>query len=129
MDVGENDGPMHIVYKNKTKDFFKHAKYRNQENYVDIENDSLIYKNVGKEGESFLFSSPECMHKAGIPEQHRDIMEVIFIANTDTSLKSEDINIFEKNENFVNSTTKPYTLMNVFKTLKQHFNYKKRIST
>ena len=39
------------------------------------------------------------------------------------------INIFEKNENFVNSTTKPYTLMNVFKTLKQHFNYKKRIST
>ena len=45
------------------------------------------------------------MHKAGVPK-HRDIMEVVFIANTDANLKSEDINIFEKNENFVISTTK-----------------------
>ena len=129
MDVDENDGPLHIVYKNKTKEFFKHANYRDQRNYNDIENNNLIYKNTGKEGESFLFSSPECMHKAGVPKKHRDIMEVVFIANTDANLKSEDINIFEKNENFVISTTKPYTLIKVFKTLLNHFNYKKNLST
>ena len=97
--------------------------------YNDIENNNLIYKNTGKEGESFLFSSPECMHKAGVPEKYRDIMSVLFIANTNDELKSEDIDIFKRNENFVISTTKPYTLMKVFKTLKQHFTYKKKVST
>ena len=69
------------------------------------------------------------MHKAGVPKKHRDIMEIVFIANTDANLKSEDINIFEKNENFVISTTKPYSLIKVFKTLLNHFNYKKNLST
>ena len=128
MDVDENDGPLHIVYKNKTKVFFKHANYKDQKNYVDIENDKLIYKNTGKEGESFLFSSPECMHKAGVPKKHRDTMEVVFIANTNYNLRSEDIDIFEKNDDFVLSTTKPYTLMKVFRILIDHFNYKKKLS-
>ena len=68
------------------------------------------------------------MHKAGVPKKYRDIMEVVFIANTNKKLKSEDINIFEKNENFVQSTTKPYTLMKVIKTLIEHFSYKKKLS-
>ena len=127
MDVDETDGPLHIVYKNKKKEFFKHANYRNQKNYIDIENDKLIYKNTGKEGESFLFSSPECMHKAGVPKKHRDTMEIIFIANTNDNLKSEDIDIFEKNDTIVMSTTKPYTLMKVFRTLMEHFDYKKKL--
>lgn len=127
MDVDETDGPLHIVYKNKKKEFFKHANYRNQKNYIDIENDKLIYKNTGKEGESFLFSSPECMHKAGVPKKYRDTMEIIFIANTNDNLKSEDIDIFEKNDTIVMSTTKPYTLMKVFRTLMEHFDYKKKL--
>jgi len=129
MDIDENDGPLHIVYKNKTKQFFKLANYKNQTNYDDIENDKLIYKNVGKEGDTFLFSSSECMHKAGVPIKHRDTMEVVFIANTNKSLKTENIDIFEKNDDFVMSTTKPYTLIKVFRTLISHLSYKKKLST
>ena len=54
MDVDENDSPLHIVYKNKKKRIFKHANYRDQRNYNDIEDKNLIYKNIGKEGDLFF---------------------------------------------------------------------------
>ena len=125
MDVGEKDGPLHIVYKKKTKVFFNESKYKDRYNYIPVENDKLIYKNTGKYGECFLFSTPECIHKAGIPDNFRDILQLTLIASPDSKIKNENLNIFRDNSNLI-FTTKPYTVMKVFNLLIKHFNFRKK---
>ena len=125
MDVNEGDGPLHIVYKNKTKEFFKNSNYKNRNNYTPIEDKNLIYKNVGKKGDCFLFSSPECIHKAGVPNNFREMIQVQFIATANRKLKTSDMNIYDLNEKFVRETSKPYGLFNVLKILNSHFKYKR----
>ena len=76
-----------------------------------------------------MFSSPECMHKAGIPDNFRDMLNVLFIATTDRKLKIEDINIYDSNEKFIRETSKPYGFINVLQILNRHFGYKKENNT
>lgn len=125
MDVNENDGPLHIIPKKKTKAFFNKAKYKDRYDYTPIENDNLIYKNTGKYGDCFLFSTPECIHKAGIPDNYRDILQLTLIASPNNEIKSENLDVFMDNNDII-FTTKPYTMMKVLNLLLKHFDFRKK---
>jgi hypothetical protein len=125
MDVSEKDGPLHIVYKKKTKEFFNKAEYKDRYNYTPVEDDKLIYKNTGKYGECFLFSTPECIHKAGIPNNFRDIIQLTLIASPNDRIKNKNLDIFNDNSEII-FTTKPFTTIKVLNLLLKHFDFKKK---
>ncbi|MDA7770523.1 hypothetical protein N8925_04340 [Candidatus Pelagibacter sp.] len=125
MDVSEKDGPLHIISKKKTKVFFNEAKYKDRYDYTPIKNEKLIYKNTGKYGDCFLFSTPECIHKAGIPDNYRDILQLTLIASPNKNIKNENLDVFNDNSDII-FTTKPYTVMKVFNLLLKHFFFRKK---
>ena len=125
MDVSDKDGPLHIISKKKTKAFFNEAKYKDRYDYIPIENEKLIYKNTGKYGDCFLFSTPECIHKAGIPDNYRDMLQLTLIASQDKNINNEDLDVFKENSDII-FTTKPYTVIKVFNLLLKHFDFRKK---
>ena len=124
MDVGLNDGPMNIISRKHKKKFFKDANYADRCDYdYSYKDDNIIYKNTGKYGDCFLFSSPQCFHKAEIPSNFRDIMQLIFVATPKNySLEKIEQIPYEKNEEKAKLIlfTKPYSL---FFTIKIFLNY------
>tara|TARA_Y100000992_G_scaffold189871_1_gene128652 strand:+ start:6575 stop:7468 length:894 start_codon:yes stop_codon:yes gene_type:complete len=125
MDVNEKDGPLHIISKKKSKEFIKEANYINRNTYIPINDEKLIYKNTGKYGDCFLFSSSECMHKAGVPETFRDMLALTLIASPKKISKKKDIDIYQKNEDLIYSA-KPNGFVKVIDLLIQHFRFYKK---
>lgn len=130
MDVNEEDGPLNIISKQKTKAFIKKTKYKDRYNYIPLEKDDadLVYKNIGKFGDCFLFSTPECMHKASIPKKHRDMMQIILVATPNEKLKLSNINPFEDNKDIIFSS-KPYGIVKVIHLLLKHIFFKWNFKT
>ena len=58
-DISDENGPMKIVPKQKTKNFLKLINYNDRQNYFD-ENDNISYSNIGKTGECLLFDPTNC---------------------------------------------------------------------
>ncbi len=117
MDISETEGPLEIVSINNSSKFIKKFNYKDRNKYKYVE-DPIVYKNTGKAGDCFLFSSAQCFHKAGIPNKHRDIMQIILLASPNTNEKNSDLesreDVFEGNDKIA-SSAKPYS---VFRTIK-----------
>lgn len=123
MDISETEGPLEIVSINNSSKFIKKFKYKDRNKYKYVE-DPIVYKNTGKVGDCFLFSSAQCFHKAGIPNKHRDIMQIILLASPNTNEKNLDLegrkDVFEGNDKIA-SLAKPYSVFSTIKLFIDHF--------
>ena len=93
--------------------------------------DSQIFINTSSVGSGLLVSTPQCLHKAGIPKKnyHRDMLFLIFCA-----YPNKDKNIFyyegEKDnpiwnaysQSVVRKLSKPYGYKNLFKLYNNFIN-------
>jgi hypothetical protein len=123
MDIQEENGPMHLISKKNTKNFFKKINYKDRNSYDENTNvDDFIYKNVGKEGEILLFDPTQCYHRATIPNlgYHRDYCIITFIClpkKIDLKKNSLDyVNIYNYDKNPLIKFAKPHSLFNTLKT-------------
>ena len=63
-----------------TKRFITASNYKNRDNYNEKFDKELIFKNTGKKGSSLIFSPSLCFHKAGVPNDHRDTIQLVLAA-------------------------------------------------
>jgi len=124
MDITENDGPLHIIYKNEKKKFIKLTNYKNRHNYLALDKSDILYKNTGKKGDVFLFSTPLCFHKAGIPKNYRDNLGMELIA-VPHKMKISLSDIYNDDFEWMIKITKPYSNVELFKKFIDHYRYKK----
>ena len=100
MDINENDGPLEIIPRENRNLFIKSFNYKHRRNYNLHGDKSLIKKNIGKLGDCCLFSSPQIFHRAGVPEDYRDNMQIILVTVpryfSDGLDKIDHIELFEK---------------------------------
>lgn len=128
MDITENDGPLEVISKENKDKFIKSFKYKDMYNYNLDGDPNLIHKNTGKIGESFLFSSSEVFHRAGVPDDYRDSMMLILVAIPYG--KSEGLNkinegtIYNDNSKIIHSVTKPYKVLKLIKLFLVYIGYK-----
>ena len=79
-DVKEDDGPLHIQTKERTKELVKLGFKTRREPGLPLnvlEDPNYVIKHTGPPGSTVLANSSICMHKAGIPQSShiRDIMQ------------------------------------------------------
>ena len=128
MDISENDGPLEIVPDERRKSFIKSFNYKDRNDYNTSGDSSLIYKNTGKKGDCFLFSSPRVFHRAGVPQKFRDNMVIIIITipkyhHQNLNIKSEE-NLFEDNFKYFEKFVKPFSIIRVVKLFLEFYKYK-----
>ncbi len=123
MDIGETEGPLEIVPIHDSSKFIKKFKYKDRNNYKNVKDD-IVYKNIGKAGDCFLFSSAQCFHKAGIPNNYRDILQIILVASPKFNYKNSESeqkkDVFEKNDKVI-SLTKPNSVYSTVKLFFAHY--------
>ena len=119
MDVNEEDGPLQLVSLKNKKQFFRSFKYKNRDDYDPYGNQNLIYKNSGRIGDCTLFSSPQVIHKAGVPKNYRDLIQVILMTIPKKYSYQLNIdnykNVFSGNEKNIMKLAKPYNMINLAK--------------
>jgi len=93
-DVDETNGPLNFYSIKDTKKFIKDSNYKSRANYKTTNSTNVII-NHGKKGESLFLNTPQCVHRAGIPNygKYRDMLFVSFVA---TPEKINDIFHYEK---------------------------------
>jgi len=128
MDISENDGPLEIVPDEMRKSFIKSFNYKDRNDYNTSGDSSLIYKNTGKKGDCFLFSSPRVFHRAGVPQKFRDNLVIIIITipkyyHQNLNIKSEE-NLFEDNFKYFEKFVKPFSIIRVVKLFIEFYKYK-----
>ena len=128
MDISENDGPLEIIPDERRKSFIKSFNYKDRNNYNFTGDSSLIYKNTGKKGDCFLFSSPRLFHRAGVPQKYRDNMTIIIITtpkynHQNLNIKNEE-NLFEDNYEYYSKFSKPFSIVAVIKIFIELYKYK-----
>ena len=123
MDIQEENGPMHLISKKNTKEFFKRINYKDRHSYNENVNvNDLLYKNIGKEGDILLFDPTQCYHRATIPNlgYHRDYCIITFIClpkKMDLKKNSLDqVNVYNYEKNPLIKFAKPHSLFNTLKT-------------
>jgi len=130
MDVKEKDGPIQIIPIENRNSFFKSFKYKNRNEYNVFGDQSLIYKNTGKMGECCLFSSPQVFHRAGVPENYRDILQLILVTipkkYSDGIFIKDEVDLFKGNEKNIMKISKPFTLMALLKLFILFFQRKRK---
>tara|TARA_B100001093_G_C26783665_1_gene995721 strand:- start:770 stop:1672 length:903 start_codon:yes stop_codon:yes gene_type:complete len=119
MDVTEDDGPTEIVPRENRSAFVKSFNYKDRHNYNFTGDHSLIKKNTGNIGDCFLFSSPQLFHRAGVPKNYRDVIQIILVALprkfSQELDKIDDVELFNNNYNHFQKYTKPYSIVKVIK--------------
>ncbi len=95
-DVSENEGPLHLVKKDKADKFIKLKKFYSREKYLRSEEsdkkvEDCVFKNTGKLGDTLICNTAELIHKAGDVSlnEKRDILFMSFVASPDVQ-KSKD---------------------------------------
>jgi len=128
MDINENDGPLEIIARENKNSFIKSFKYKHRRNYDLFGDKNLINKNVGKIGDCCLFSSPQIFHRAGVPRNYRDNMQIILVTvprkYSEGLDKIDDIKLFENNDKLLHKFTKPYSIIRVIRLFFTLFKYK-----
>ena len=101
-DVNEDEGPLHLVKKEKSKKFIKLKKFYSRERYLrseesDKQVEDCLFKNTGKLGDVLLCNTAELIHKAGDvgANKKRDILFMSFVATPDVN---DSIDYFSFNE-------------------------------
>jgi hypothetical protein len=89
---------------------------------------NLIDKNVGKIGDCCLFSSSQIFHRAGVPRDYRDNMQIILITiprkYSEGLDKIDNIKLFQNNYELFQKFTKPYSIIKVISLFFTLFKYK-----
>ena len=130
-DVDSNMGAINILNKKDTKNNINPFKYSSRNYMRQKKIDSQIFINTSSVGSGLLVSTPQCLHKAGIPNKnyHRDMLFLIFCA-----YPNKDKNIFyyegEKDnpiwnaysQSVVRKLSKPYGYKNLFKLYNNFIN-------
>lgn len=129
-DVKEQNGPMKIVAKTKTKSFLKLIGYNDRQNYNDG-GDNISYSNIGKTGDCLIFDPTNCFHKAGMPDKNykRDYLIITYVclpSKKNLIDKMSQTDIYKYKNNYLLSLSKPTHLMQTIKLLfsfyKEKFN-------
>jgi len=105
-DVNEDEGPLHLVKKEKSKKFIKVKKFYSREKYLRSEEsdkrvENCLFKNTGKLGEVLLCNTAELIHKAGdvAKNKKRDILFLSFVATPEVNMSTDyfsfDEEVFE----------------------------------
>ena len=85
-------------------------------------------KNTGKIGDCCLFSSPQIFHRAGVPKNYRDNMQIILVAipkkYSEKISNIDNAKLFDDNYDLFQKFTKPYSIIKVIKLFFIHFKYK-----
>ncbi len=128
MDINEEDGPLEIIPRENRNSFIKSFNYKDRLNYNLFGDKNLIKKNVGKIGDCFLFSSPQVFHRAGVPKNYRDNMQIVLITipkkYSQGLDKIDGIKLFENNFDLFRKFTKPYSIIKVIRLFYILFRYK-----
>mgnify|MGYP001443969885 CR=1 FL=1 len=97
-DVDENTGPTHIIEIKNNKRFVQETNYKSRSNYFENKNSNMVYKNVGKFGDSLLCTTSRCFHRAGVVKNGytRDMLTLTFVAYP-KEVENYDIFHFLKN--------------------------------
>ena len=128
MDVNEDDGPLEVIPRENRNSFVKSFNYKDMNKYNLFGDKTLIKKNVGKIGDCCLFSSSQIFHRAGVPKNYRDNMQIILV--TIKKKCSEELcnidneKLFEDNYELFQKFTKPYSIIRVIKLFFTLFRYK-----
>ena len=119
MDVTEDDGPLEIVPRENRTAFVKSFNYKDRHNYNFSGDHNLIKKATGNIGDCFLFSSPQLFHRAGVPKNYRDMIQLILVALPKKFSKELDEigekELFDNNYEHFQKFTKPYSIVRVIK--------------
>lgn len=121
--VSENQGPMHIISKKKTKNFLNKINYKDRGKYNhNFFDENLIYVNSGSKYEALIFDPTQCFHRATIPERnlHRDYLTITFVGLPKKS-KIKNINYFNYENNELLKFSKPKGFFNSIKNLIRYF--------
>lgn len=92
--VNNEKGPLHFVPKPNIKKFIRISNYKNRFSYNEDEPKDLIFKNVGKKGDSLFVNTTQCIHRAGIPTENKTRTILLFHLNAIPGTK-DNINYFE----------------------------------
>ncbi len=92
--VNNEKGPLHFVPKPNLEKFIKITKYKNRFSYNEKDTKDLIFKNVGKKGDSLFVNTTQCIHRAGIPSENETRTILLFHLNAIPG-KKDNINYFE----------------------------------
>ena len=119
MDVTEDDGPTEIISRENRSAFVKSFNFKDRHNYNLSGDNTLIKKNTGKIGDCFLFSSPQIYHRASVPKDYRDIIQLILVAvpkkYSEELDQINDVKLFDGNNEMFEKFTKPYSIVKVIK--------------
>ena len=98
------------------------------DNLDKIGDKTLIKKNIGKIGDCCLFSSSQIFHRAGVPKNYRDNMQITLVTIpkrfSEKLCNIDDENLFEKNYEHFQKFTKPYSIIKTIKLFFTLFKYK-----
>ncbi len=79
--ITENDGPLHLQSIPRTKELMK-QKYKNRLDYgvpmEVMEDPKHVVKCTGPPGSTFFANTTTCFHKAGNPQNTRDMVQLLF---------------------------------------------------
>ncbi len=119
MDVKHEDGPLNIIKKNFTQNFIDDFKYKNRREYKDINPKEVEYLivNTGKKGDAILFDSSNCYHRATIPNNFRDMMQLTIL------IHPKKLEKFYVGDKFLRFNTKP-NFINTLLLMYKHLIYK-----
>ena len=135
-DVDQSKGPLHFIPINRTKQFIKQSGYKNRYNYSEHYDDNIVFKNIGKLGDSIFFNSAECLHRAGVPEAgfQRKMLMIVFNAVPD-EIKNDYFFLERKHKNDIfyldrwsRIFGKPNGIINTYKFLLKFFISSNKIS-
>jgi len=140
-DIDLDKGPTHIIPRDKSSDFVNVANYKSRKNYKNI-NYKQTYIHTGNIGETLIFNSSICLHKAGNPNinQTRDMLMLQFSAipsENNKSLEIDKLNIkideaaLGEGDNLSYKHSRPYgfyTTLKLYKRFKKNLDYIKNIN-
>jgi hypothetical protein len=128
MNINEDDGPLELIPRENRISFVRSFNYKDMNDYNLFGDKTLIKKNIGKIGDCCLFSSSQIFHRAGVPKNYRDNMQIILV--TIPKKFSEELSnidnekLFENNYELFQKFTKPYSFKNVIRLFFTLFKYK-----
>ena len=94
-DVGEENGPLHIIPRDLSKKFSKIVKFKGRGMYEGESIEKMVYKNIGKKNESTFFNSSMCIHRAGIPMPNKTRSMLAIVFNAIPNIENNNIFYFE----------------------------------
>lgn len=105
--VSEMDGPLHLQSIPRTKEIMK-MKFKHREDYgmpIEImEDPKHVVKCTGPAGSTFFANTTTCFHKAGNPQNARDMLQFLFKASKEPLSKNWIKNVIHVGPDVIDTT-------------------------